>query len=228
MLLHVMDRRDGPGGVSTRQDRRKARTRNVILEAAERLFLDRGYQAATLDQVAEVADVAVRSIYVHFGDKAGLYTALVDRALELDRRYCDAGWEAGDGPVGRLLGLADGYLRFYRDHPGLFRIFRFPPADVAGAAGLEPAACRVAERIKSEVGRMAGALREAIDAGLVRPVPAEAAATFLWAAWDGVIACHLLPDHMGLSDAGFEAVLGQAREVLAAGLRADQREGEGS
>ncbi|GAT06877.1 TetR/AcrR family transcriptional regulator [Mycolicibacterium novocastrense] len=203
---------------ATRQDRRKARTRAAILDAAERLFLSRGYQPATLDQIADAADVAVRSIYGHFGDKAGVYTALVDKALELDRQYCDAGWNSGTNPVERLLGLADGYLRFYRDHPGLFRIFRFPPSDATGTDGLDHAANRVAERIKTEIERMSGALRSAVEAGVARPVPIEATATFLWAAWDGVIACHLLPGHMGLSDADFDAVLAQAREVLAIGV----------
>jgi hypothetical protein len=101
-------------------------------------------------------------------------------------------------------------------------------AVVAGAAGLEAAVHQVAERIKNEIGRMADAPQEAIEAGLVRPVPAEPATTFLRAAWDGVIACHLLPDHMGLSDADFETVLGYACEVLAAGLPAGQHEGDGS
>jgi TetR/AcrR family transcriptional regulator len=203
---------------ATRQDRRKARTRSAILGAAERLFLEQGYQATTIEQIADSADVATRTVYGHFRDKAGLYTALVDQALELDQRYCDTGWDGGSGPIERLTGLAEGYLRFYRDYPGLFRIFRFPPADATGAAGLEAGARRVAARIKAEIRRMAGALREAIDADLVRAVPVEATATFLWAAWDGVIACHLLPDHMGLSDADFDAVLAQAREVLATGL----------
>lgn len=194
-------------------------------DAAERLFLTRGYQATTLGQVADAADVAVRSIYGHFGDKAGLYTALVDTALDLDRRYCDQGWESATDPVGRLLGLADGYLRFYREHPGLFRIFRFPPSDATGGTGLEDAASRVADRIRSEVNRMSGALRAAVDAGVARPVPIEATATFLWAAWDGVIACHLLPGHMGLSHAEFDAVLAQAREVLAIGVLNQPTEG---
>jgi TetR/AcrR family transcriptional regulator len=207
---------------ATRQERRKARTRGEILDAAERLFLRQGYQATTIGQIAESADVAGRSVYGHFGDKAGLYTALVDQALTLDQRYCDAGWDSASEPLGRLTGLAEGYLRFYRDHPGLFRIFRFPPADATGATGLQAGAQRVAARIRAETGRMAGALREAIEAGLIRPVPVDATATFLWASWDGVIACHLLPDHMGLSDAEFDAVLAQAREVLSTGLLVPQ------
>ncbi|MGY1948581.1 TetR/AcrR family transcriptional regulator [Nocardia asiatica] len=211
---------------ATRQDRRKARTRAGILTAAEQLFLAHGYQAATLEQVADVADVSVRSIYSHFGDKAGLYSALVGKALELDAQYCDEGWRSGTDPFSRLIGLSEGYLRFYRDHPGLFRIFRFPPADATGAAGLEAGAQRVAERIKSEIARMSGALAEAIETGVFRPVPVEATATFLWAAWDGVIACHLLPDHMGLDDAGFDAVLVQARTLLATSLLAQPGHGE--
>jgi len=215
MVLHMTQEGRLPSG---RQDRRKARTRVAVMEAAQRLFVQRGYHASTLEAIADAADVAVRSVYVHFGDKAGLYSALLDEALELDKRYCDEGWEAGDGPVGRLFGLAEGYLRFCRDHPGLFRIFRFPPSDAADAGGLEAVRGRVAARVQSEIARMAGALSEAVECGHVRSVPAEATATFLWAAWDGVLVSSLQPDHLNLTDTGFDAVLDQARDVLAAGL----------
>lgn len=203
---------------SERQERRKARTRAAVMAAAQRLFLQRGYHAATLETIANAADVSVRSVYVHFGDKAGLYSALLDEALKLDKHYSDEGWESGDGPLGRLFGLAEGYLRFCRNHPELFKIFRFPPPDAADAAGLEAAGGRVAARVRAEVARMAGALSEAVDCGQIRPVPAEATAAFLWAAWDGVLVCSVQPDHLGLTDTEFEAVLDQARIVLAAGL----------
>jgi len=41
---------------------------------------------------------------------------------------------------------------------------------------------------------------------------------FLWAAWDGVLVSRLQSDHLTLTDGGFDAVLDQARDVLAAGL----------
>lgn len=65
---------------------------------------------------------------------------------------------------------------------------------------------------------MAGALREAIAQGTVRAVDPERGAVFLWAAWDGVIAAHVLPGNMGLSEREFEEVLMLGREVLALGL----------
>ena len=207
----------------TRQDRRKLRTATAILNAAERLFLERGYQATTVEQLAEQADVALGSLYGHFGGKEGVYAALIDRALELDRRYCDDGWASGSTAVERLVGLSEGYLRFARDHPGHFRVFRFPPAGGPTDGSAAAAAQRVAERVASEVERMAVALSEATAEGITRPVDPRAAAVFLWAAWDGVIAAHVLPGNMGLSEQQFESVLAIAREVLTLGLLAAER-----
>lgn len=205
---------------SSRQDRRKLRTATAILDAAERLFSERGYQATTVEQLAERADVALGSLYGHFGGKEGVYAALIDRALELDQRYSDEGWASGSSPIERLVGLSEGYLRFARDHPGHFRVFRFPPAGGPTDGPAAAAAARVAERVAGEVERMAGALSEAIAEGIVRPVDPGAAAVFLWAAWDGVIAAHVLPGGMGLSEPQFESVLAIAREVLTLGLLA--------
>ncbi|GFG62560.1 TetR family transcriptional regulator [Mycobacterium kubicae] len=203
----------------TRRNRRKARTAGAILEAAERLFLTRGYHATTVEQLAEEADVAVGSLYGHFGGKEGIYAALIERALELDQRYCDQGWASGgEDPIGRLVGLADGYLRFASENVGYFRIFRFPPPDAPTDGPVGSAAERVTERIRSETERMAGAIAEAIEARVMRDVDPRRAAVFLWAAWDGVIAAHLLPGNMGLTELEFEQVLSLGRQVLTLGL----------
>lgn len=204
----------------SRSERRKARTASAIRDAAERLFIGRGYSATTMEELAEEADVAVGSIYAHFGSKEGVYSALIERALELDKQYCDEGFHAGTVPAERLFGLAEGYLRFAREHPGYFQLFRFPPADRPGAELTPTASARVAQRIKDETKRMAGEIQLAIGEGIARPVDAESTARFLWAAWDGVICSHLGPGNMGLTDKQFEAVLDRSREVFALGLLA--------
>src|SRR5204862_1468047 len=73
--------------VGGRLARRKARTESAILDAAERHFLDRGYEGTKVDDIAHDADVAVGSLYNHFGGKEALYRALVERALELFETY---------------------------------------------------------------------------------------------------------------------------------------------
>ena len=201
----------------SRSDRRRARTAAAIRDAGERLFIGRGYSATTMEDLAEEADVAVGSIYAHFGSKEGVYGALIERALELDKRYCDEGFLAGPPPE-RLFGLAEGYLRFAREHPGYFQLFRFPPPDRPGAELTPTASARVARRIREETERMAGEIRSMSDEGLARPVDAQSMARFLWAAWDGVICSHVGPGNLGLTDAQFEDVLNRAREYFALGL----------
>jgi TetR/AcrR family transcriptional regulator len=210
-------------GLEGRQERRKARTASAILDAGERLFLARGYAGTTVEQIAEEADVAIGSLYGHYDGKPGVYAALIDRALELDKRFCDEGWESATNAAGRLLGIGEGYLRFAREHPGHFRVFRFPPPDAPTNGAVAVAAGRVAERVRSEIERMAGAVREAITEGVVRPMDPRSAAVFLWAAWDGVIAAHVLPGNMGLAEDEFDEVLALGREVLVLGLLSTER-----
>jgi AcrR family transcriptional regulator len=53
------------------------RTRRVILEAAYSLFLDQGYHATSMRQIAERASLALGGIYNHFGSKEEIFTAII-------------------------------------------------------------------------------------------------------------------------------------------------------
>jgi len=66
----------------TRHDRRKARTRARIVEAANQLFSDRGYSETSVEDISELADVAVRTIYTHFPSKAAILLDYFDRWLD--------------------------------------------------------------------------------------------------------------------------------------------------
>ncbi|MGS0685467.1 TetR/AcrR family transcriptional regulator [Nakamurella sp. GG22] len=55
-------------------------TKRRIVAAAADLFLDQGYGATTLDQVAARSDVAVQTVYFHFGNKATLLKEALDVA----------------------------------------------------------------------------------------------------------------------------------------------------
>jgi AcrR family transcriptional regulator len=53
-------------------------TRRAILDAARRLFAERGYARTPVRLLASEAGVAVRTVYLAFGSKPGVLTALVD------------------------------------------------------------------------------------------------------------------------------------------------------
>lgn len=53
--------------------------REQILQGAMKVFLQHGYAGASMDRVAEVAKVSKNTIYNHFQDKEGLFTALIEQ-----------------------------------------------------------------------------------------------------------------------------------------------------
>src|SRR5215471_7864128 len=53
-----------------------------ILDAAQRAFLKRGYQGASLDEIAETAPASKPTIYAHFPGKEALFEAVVARVLD--------------------------------------------------------------------------------------------------------------------------------------------------
>lgn len=68
---------------------RVARTEAQIIETASGLFLEKGYVATTLAEVAERAGVGARTVYVRFGTKAALFSRVVDQALVGDAQPVD-------------------------------------------------------------------------------------------------------------------------------------------
>ena len=65
---------------SGRQEQAR-RSREAVLDTAERLFLDKGYAATTVVAIAQQAGVSVETIYKAFGGKAGVVRALDQRGL---------------------------------------------------------------------------------------------------------------------------------------------------
>ncbi|MGH8336289.1 MAG: TetR/AcrR family transcriptional regulator, partial [Gammaproteobacteria bacterium] len=56
---------------------RSSRKRRAIMEAATRLFLDKGYDSTTMDDIATLADVSKPTVYSHFADKEKLFAEIV-------------------------------------------------------------------------------------------------------------------------------------------------------
>ncbi|MBB3101568.1 AcrR family transcriptional regulator [Actinoplanes campanulatus] len=58
-----------------RRERKKAATRTTILEAATALFLERGFDAVTVREIADQADVTPKTVFTHFPQKEALVFA---------------------------------------------------------------------------------------------------------------------------------------------------------
>jgi AcrR family transcriptional regulator len=63
-------------------NRRGARSREAVLDAAERLMAEQGYEAATVAGLVEAAGIPPSSIYHYFGSKEGVLLAVMERGAD--------------------------------------------------------------------------------------------------------------------------------------------------
>jgi AcrR family transcriptional regulator len=63
-------------------ERRSARKRRAILEAASTVFLSNGYLGTSMDEIAALACVSKQTVYKHFADKERLFSDIVVAAVD--------------------------------------------------------------------------------------------------------------------------------------------------
>ncbi len=78
--LEVGEFKRGPGGRPTRQE--AERRHRGLIEAAFRLFLEKGWEGASIDEISRRAGVAKGFIYARYPDKAALFVGAIERLME--------------------------------------------------------------------------------------------------------------------------------------------------
>jgi AcrR family transcriptional regulator len=83
---------------------------NAIVLAGLRLFTQYGYRKTSIDDIARTAQVAKRTVYLHFENKAAVFLAILEYLGEQVRQRCAAAERAAGTTVDRLTGLLDAYF----------------------------------------------------------------------------------------------------------------------
>jgi AcrR family transcriptional regulator len=139
MIIHFMNsssHKSKPAG--GRREREKARRAQDILAAAERVFAVHGFDAATIEQIAQEAEYAVGTIYLYFKDKHALYAALFANKLSamVDQVERAAQRPAPANPADRLRDAIRAQFEFHDANREFFEVLmrhrQGPPA--AGTA----------------------------------------------------------------------------------------------
>lgn len=101
-----------------------ARNRELLIDAAQRLFAERGVDAVSMDAVAQAAGVGKGTVFRRFGSRAGLLQALLDHdEIELQQRFMFGPPPLGPGgdPVHRLTEYGKARMRLIARHGDLLR-----------------------------------------------------------------------------------------------------------
>lgn len=195
-------------------DPRVLRSRAAVHEAAQRLFLEKGYSGATMDEIASRAGLARRTLYNNYSSKEALFLEIMDDATRIAEEFADgvrielATEIKQDELEGRLydLGhrLALGILR-----PEVIALRRLL---VAEARLFPELAARYFERAPGRVlqALAAGFARLAETGALSIEDPKAAAAHFAYLAagqfLDHAILVGVLPDQLSITASAREGI----------------------
>ena len=199
----------------------RAERRAQLLEAARSVFVDNGYHAAAMDQIADRAGVSKPILYKHFGSKLDLYLALLDCATDALVAGVTEALETQDDNEDKVAAAIGVYFTFADDGSHDYRLVSESDATSADVvrARLDRANERISHVIAEAIRResdlpsgrseilgaalagMAGvSARQWLAAG--RPVPRLEAVTLVAGlAWRGIVHVATIAD----GDAGSAA-----------------------
>ncbi len=123
-----------------RQDRSKV-TVDAILEATERVLAERGLEATTTTDVAELAGVSIGTLYQYFPNKQALVAAVIEARLDRDLAAIDEAFalvQVRSVPLREgLQTLARTQMQLYGSEPALYREMVAVLAEVERARRVE-------------------------------------------------------------------------------------------
>lgn len=124
--------------IAERRQEEKDRRRSEIIDAAEDLYRELGWDAVTMDSVAKRARLSRALVYVYFKDRNDLHFAIVVRAMEaLHTRFMDASSRTRLG-LEKIEAIGRAYMAFGHELPHYFDACARMEAHCADMGKLSP------------------------------------------------------------------------------------------
>ena len=166
-----------------------AATRDSILDAAEKLFVEQGVSRTTLQHIATEAGVTRGAIYWHFDDKSALFNAMMERAilpLEAEMQVLDQ--VESDDPLDDLRNHMLAALARTVNDPSARRVFEIATLKVEFVGEMNAVRERRQDNMVNWKSRAERRIRLAADKGqIARDIDAAQVALGLWTMIDGLI-----------------------------------------
>lgn len=171
-------------GTQERRAREKDNVRQEILDAARDLFMREGYQATSIRKIAEKAEYATGTIYLHFRDKQEVLEALAaELFVRLDQRMLAIENDEVADPLEALRRGLRVYINFglqHRNH--YYLVFMIPPDQLARPLAEDKMRAGV-----QSFGHLVAIVQRCIALGKIAPADPMEVSQALWCGAHGVV-----------------------------------------
>ncbi|MCH7612773.1 MAG: TetR/AcrR family transcriptional regulator [Candidatus Marinimicrobia bacterium] len=207
-------------GILERKKREKQQRRADIMEAAKDVFFSKGLMSATMDEIAERAELSKGTLYLYFQSKEELYLSLLDEGdrifLTMMRKELLPTLSAEE----LIRKTASVYYKFYQQYPDYFNIMFFlHHGDLENKVSPEfykACMCQAEETLKM----IEGIIQKGIGEGTFRKVDSWKMTLNLWATANGIFfLCKEKGHHDFLKGYGEQELLEHALDIYLEGLK---------
>ena len=173
-------------GVLERKEREKEQRRNLILDAARRVLIEKGYHNTSIADISKLAEISVGTVYRYFENKEEIFNAIHQNGIEILHDRIMEAIPAGAGPREQLMSIGTSYFEFSEEDATLFETFSyfltFPEI-------IFKAEHRISQGTHGRkiLNRVAAIIDEGIKKGLFRQVNARKYAILMWSTLHGIL-----------------------------------------
>lgn len=177
------------------REKKRTKTEAAILESAEKLMIKNGFSGASVEEIAERAEVAVGTVYNYFGSKSGLLLAIAER----DTKAVLAAGEhiLGEPPEDPVRGIGDLISTYAQEILRLYDRRLLREMFIAGFQEVEPLGkkfVRLDFELMGQISRLLKTYQEGLS--LRRDLPLDGAALVLYGSFSMAIMMSIMDERV--------------------------------
>lgn len=106
--------------ISARKEREKEARRQGILDSAEKLFFDKGYENVSMADIATEIELARSTLYLYFKNKEEIYLAIAIRGSRILNEIVTKSYPQAKNGLEKIKMLIMAFYQFYKEYPGYY------------------------------------------------------------------------------------------------------------
>ncbi len=112
-------------GIVERKEREKEHRREEIIDAAQRIFFQKGLSAATMDEIAEAAELSKGTLYLYYNSKEDLYLSVMLRGMDVLHGMFMKVLSESRSTLETISDLGEAYYEFFKQHRSYYQMLHF-------------------------------------------------------------------------------------------------------
>jgi len=206
-------------GIEERKQREREERRKQIVDAAEKIFSTKGFGGATIENIADEAELSPATLYLYFKNKDELYASLNLRMLEvLVEKVEGVCHQDNLDPEQKIRALEKALYEVYAHDPvNVINVLRFQSSEALRNLSPELSS-QIKNGARNYLRAIAGIFEEGVEKGVFLDRHPTAFADIVWALFAGLVLWEHTKKGFDTKKDFLRPTLGLAIEIISRGI----------